>query len=147
MVDIAAIGSILTLSGFGVSPYSARGLTQTLEPIEAAAHLRRTINGTLLDLSLSQFRRYRSTISGSDQAPPAFGSMWPGMQVTVGCVARLAYLTATGTPERPVVPGSSVVEGNYTYYRPNLIMRVLGWNLDEDEWAAGISWSLSLEEV
>jgi len=38
-----------------VPPYSARGLTQTLTPIAAAANMRRTINGELLDLSAGQF--------------------------------------------------------------------------------------------
>ena len=52
-------------------PYSARGLTQTLEPIEASVQLRRTVNGALADLSYEPFRKYKSTISCQDQEPPA----------------------------------------------------------------------------
>ena len=49
--------SMLTLSGVGVPPYSARGLTQSLEPIDGAAQLRRTVNGALADLSYEPFRK------------------------------------------------------------------------------------------
>ena len=61
----------LVLSGIGVPPYCARGLTQTLAPIEAAGSQRRTVNGTLVDLSLTQFRKYRSTISRCSQSRSA----------------------------------------------------------------------------
>jgi hypothetical protein len=69
-------GTVLTLSGIGVPPYSARGLTQTLEPIDAAAQLRRTVNGALRDFGYTPFRKYRSTISCADQEPPAVYGVW-----------------------------------------------------------------------
>lgn len=37
--------TLLTISGTGVNPYSARGLTQTLDPITAAASLRHPLRG------------------------------------------------------------------------------------------------------
>jgi hypothetical protein len=54
--------TVLVLHGIGIPEYSARGVTQTLQPIEAAGSLRRTVNGTLKDLSFAQFRKYRSNI-------------------------------------------------------------------------------------
>lgn len=105
------------LSGIGIPDYSARGLTQTLEPIEAAASLRRTINGALKDLSFAQFRKYKSTISCQDQEPPALDGVWPGRVVTVDCVAQLSY-PVDGSPARPMVAGSGRTEGAFAIYRP-----------------------------
>lgn len=134
----------LVISGPGIQPYSARGLTQTLSPINAASSQRRTINGNLKDLSRAQFRKYASTISCQDQTAPAFAGVWPGMQVTVDCVAELSFPTATGMPERTVV--DSRVDGDFTFYRPRLVMRVTDFNESQDEYGAQVSWSLQLEE-
>jgi hypothetical protein len=139
--------TLLAMTGNGIAPYSARGLEQTLQPIAAAGDLQRTINGDLKDLSEPQLRKYTSTITGSDHLSPAVCGIWPGTLVTVDCVAELAYPTATGSPGRPVVAGSSRVEGAYTYYRPQLTMMVVDWNLREDEWGRQVAWSMELEEV
>ena len=96
--------TMLVLSGIGVPSYSARGLTQTLQPIEAAGSQRRTVNGTLVDLSQAQFRKYRSTIRCNDQQAPALDGIWPGQVVTVSCVAELCC-PSTDTPAKPVVSG------------------------------------------
>jgi hypothetical protein len=141
------MSDVLTLSGLGVPPYSARGANQTLEPIEAARQLRRTINGELIDLSRPEFRKYRSTISCADQQPPAVDGVWPGRVVTVDCISVLSYRTSGGTPARAVVPGSLYTEGDYTFYRPQLTMRVVSFSQDTDEYGAAVSWSLELEEV
>ena len=137
----------LTLSGIGVPPYSVRGATQTLQPIDATQQLRRTINGALVDLSRAEFRKYRSTIICTDQQPPAVDGVWPGQIVTVGCISELSYKTAGGSPSRPVVSGSSRTEGDYTVYRAQLTMRVVSFSQDTDEYGASVSWSLELEEV
>lgn len=139
--------TLLVLTGIGVAPYSARGLEQTLQPISAAGQLRRTINGTLVDLSEEQLRKFTSTISGSDQLSPALNGIWQGMTVTVDCIKELAYPTTTGSPDRPVVPGSSRTEGAFTYYRPRLTMKVIDWQAREDEYQRQVSWTLQLEEV
>jgi hypothetical protein len=134
----------------GVNPYSARGLRGTLSPIALAQgddKLARTVNGSLVDISAPQMRKYRVEIAGDDQAPAALDGLWVGMQVTVDAMVELAYLTAGGTPSRTPVAGSSRVEGDYTYYQPSLIMRVVEWSTDRQEWAAAVSWSLALEEV
>jgi len=138
--------TVLTLTGIGVPPYSARGLTQTLEPIEQAASLQRTINGVLHDLSPSAFRKYKSTITGSDQRPPACDGVWPGKLVEIDCIVELAYPEG-GTPERAAVSGSSVEDNDgFVYYRPHLTMMVTSFKLSKDEYGAIIDWTMDLEE-
>ena len=139
--------TLLRISGVGMSPYAARGLTQTLNPIDQSKDLRRTINGELVDFSIEQFRKYASVISGNDQMPIGVADVWPGREVQVECIAELYYGTAGGSAERPTVLGSERIEGPYTYYRPVLNMRVVDFNQSFDEWAAQVSWSLTLEEI
>lgn len=140
-------GSLLILDSFGTPLYSARGLTQKLVPIEQASDLRRTINGVLDDLSVTQFRKYSSTITCRDQQAPAIDGIWPGQVVTVSCVAELAYPTAGGSPARPVVSGSLRTAGDFTFYRPMLQMMVTAVDLSLDEWQADYSWQIDLEEI
>ena len=137
----------LALTGIGVAPYSARGLRQSLTPIPQAAVLARTVNGALVDLSLPSFRKYATTITGSDQLAPVCDGVWPGKQVVVDCIAELSYVTAGGTPARAVVSGSSREEGAITYYRPQLTMRVTSFTAEEDEWGRAVNWTMTLEEV
>lgn len=149
--------TILRLTGIGVPPYSARGLTQTLQPIDGATSQRRTVNGTLVNVSADQFQKYSSSISGSDIAPPAVDGAWPGKVLTVDCIPELAVLDPSSTVEattelemalgRTAVPGSIRRDGGFIYYRPRLTLMVTGYNLSADEWAAGVSWTLNLEEV
>lgn len=133
--------TVLTLSGMGISPYSARGLKQTLEPIGQASQLRRTVNGLLVDVGDPIFRKLRTTISGADQRPPKFGSYWPGMAVTVGCLLDMA-----GTADKPVVSGSTFSEEGVTFFRYSLACRIVSWSIDAEEWSAGVSWALTCEE-
>jgi hypothetical protein len=139
--------TLLILDGMGVPLYSARGLTQKLTPIQQAKQERRTINGALVDLSLAQFRKYASTIQCKDQRAPAIDGVWPGQTVTVSCVAELSYLTSGGSPARPVVSGSSYTEGAFTFYRPQLTMRVIGLSTGMGEYSADVDWELQLEEI
>ena len=138
--------TLLVLQGMGVPRYSARGISQTLEPIQQAAHLERSINGALIDFGYAPFRKYRTQISGSDQRPPACGGVWPGKLITVDCVAELAAVDGA-TLERPVVPGSQYSEQGYTFYRPRLNMMVVSFSMEADEWSAGVNWNLVAEEV
>ena len=139
--------TLLSLATPGVPPYSARGLSQTLEPIDQATSARRTVNGTLIDLSVPELRKYRSTITCTDMDSPALDGYWPGSITVVDCVAELSYQTSTGGPERTVVPGSSREEGAFTFYRPRLTMMILRWSISKDEWGAACGWVLELEEV
>lgn len=127
----------------GISPYSARGLKQSFAPIQQAAQLRRTISGVLIDLSQPEFRLFKSTISGGDQRPPAFAGMWPGMPVSVENIAELGAVD--GAPDRAVAGTWS--EDGVTYVRYALDMLIMGWNVEQDEYGASVSWSLDLEEA
>lgn len=139
--------TLLSISGPGIQPYSARGLSQSLVPISAKSQVRRTVNGTLIDVSDAVFEKYSSTISCTDQTVPALNDIWPGDTLTVDCVAELCYLTATGSPTRTVVSGSSRVDGAYTFYRPQLTMMVLKYDVRVNEYGAEVGWQLELEEV
>jgi hypothetical protein len=134
----------------GLPPYAARGLKGTLRPIDMAQGggvLRRTVNGTLVDLSAPQFRKYQLEASGDDQQPPALASMWPGMAFNVDCHVELAYPTGFIVPDRTPVPGSERVEGDYTFFCPSLAMRLQEFSIERDEWGAAVSWALTLVEV
>lgn len=136
--------------GPALTPYSARGLSQTLEQIienPLGSQIRRSINGGLIDLTYDQFRKYKSTISCTDHQTPAFDIAKQGQIVQVDCAAELSYLTIGGTPQRTVVSGSSRVEDDYTFYRPSLIMMVVAFRTAFQEWEANYQWTLELQEV
>lgn len=142
--------TVLAFSGASVPPYSARGLTQSLAPIDFAADMRRTINGNLKSLAPSQMQKYKSTISTgqfTDQQPPAVDGVWPGQIIAVDCISELCYLTSGGAPERAVVAGSSRVDGDFTFYRPVINFRVMTWTFTRDEYSDEVTWSMDLEEV
>jgi hypothetical protein len=135
----------------GVNPYSTRGLRGTLSPIDAARGnnlLARTVNGTLIDISAPQMRKYKLEVTGNDQAPPPTDGLWVGMTVTVNCHVELAYRTgAGGSPERTPVSGSTRVEGAYSYYRPSFQMMIVELQISREEWESVYNWQLSLEEI
>jgi len=138
------------VAGPDLPPYAVRGLKGTLAPIAVAqgdAILRRTVNGTLVDISAPQFRKYRLDATGEDQQPPALDGIWPGMQVSVHCHVELAYHTATGSAGRSAVPGTVRVEGDYTFYCPLLECRVVEYQSERAEWEAQYTWAISLEEL
>jgi hypothetical protein len=144
---LPAEGTQLVLSVGGVPLYSARDLEQTLTPIKAAANTRRTVNGLLVDLSVSNFHKYQSTIKCQDIEAPALDGVMPGMTLTVDCVAELVFKTAGGTPSRTVVAGSARTVGAYTIYRPRLSMMVTALEQSLGEYGHATSWSLELEEI
>lgn len=146
-------GTILTIhetstSGVGLLPlYSARGLSQTLEPIDATVSQDRTVNAELVDLSLVRFRKYRSVISANDVRPPSRDDIWPGMTVTVECACLRSYPTIGGSAARTPVTGSSFAEGDFTFYRPTFTFMIGKMTGRFEEWEAGNDWSVAMEEV
>lgn len=150
-----ATTTLLELSTIDLPPYSARGLTQTLTPIAAAGVSRRTINGTLVDLSDPAFRKYASTVTCSDFQSPAFDGVRIGQIVTVKCVVELSYKIEDPDEDDPPgtdaartpVTGSVRDSGGYRFYRPQLSMMVMSFDIDRDEWGAQTGWSITFEEV
>ncbi len=135
----------LVIAGIGLPAASIRGVTQTLEPIGAAAQLMRTVNGTLVDVSASAFRKYASTIRCADQAPPALDGIWPGPAGHRRLRGRARPRRSAARPRAPVV--ASRTDGGFVFYRPRLTMRVLSFEIDRDEWGAAVAWTLTLEEA
>lgn len=124
----------------GVPAWSARGLKQTLEPVAQARVFERTVNGRLVDISPPQMLIYKSTISGDDQDPPALSMVMQGAVLTVDCLATLA-----GPIDRDVVDGYT--DGDWTFWRPRLVMVVTSFSIERDEWGAQVRWQLELEEL
>lgn len=130
---------------FGISPASARGITETLE-LDYEAVQRRTLSGRLVNLGTDTFRKYRVTLEGGDLLPPALAGVWKGMILTMNCITELCYEVG-GTPERAVVPGSSRVFEGFVYYRPQLTVMVDTHQQRRAEWQGNVQWSITLREV
>lgn len=141
--------TLVTISSFGNMLYQARGMSQTLDVIGEATQQERTINGTLVDISAAQFRKYASTLnSPSDVNAPPLDNVFPGMTVTVQCAVGLAFVTGTpGLPHKTPVSGSLYTDGAYTFYRPQLVMMIKKVATQFDEWKNVVGWTLELEEV
>lgn len=137
----------LTISGIGIPDYSARGLSQSHDPIDAAIDFDRTVNGELVNLADAQFHKYKSTITGKDVNPPALDGIFPGYVLTIGCLFELSYKTSGGSPNRPVVSGSSRTEGSHTFYRPELSVMLMNFSVSKNEWEAVVDWRLDVEEI
>lgn len=143
--------SALSFLELAIPPYALRGISQTLEPIDQAGKLKRTINAVLRDVSSPDFRKYQSSIRCTDQQSPGLGKLWPGMPLTMYCAAELSFEGSTddsdGPFERPAVPDSVREESGFTFYRPILSVRVTGWQTQFAEWEAEVAWQLDVEEV
>ncbi len=143
-------GTILTMSdGKDVLPfYSARGMTQTMSAIGAAKSQRRTVNFELINLALTRSQKYASVISAKDVRPPSRDDVWPGKTVVVGCAYLLSYPTSGGSPLRTVVSGTQHDDGHgFTFYQPLITFMIGEPQGSFDEWQAGYTWSIPMEEV
>jgi hypothetical protein len=133
-----------------LTPYAARGLTQTYEVITGAggesggAWLRRDVNGNLQSVADTRFRKYKSTITCRDGETPCLDNAWIGLTVYVNCAFEFSFPTG-GAPARTVV--SSRVQGGITYYRPQLIMIIASIKVSLPEYPATYDWQIDLEEV
>lgn len=118
--------TLLSIDDIDFSEYSVRGITMTLTPIPASAHIRRDCRGFLLDLSLEQFRKYSASITCTDQEAPTLTDVWPGKLVSVVFV-----------PEVGVTNDSDVL---------TLSMRVMSWQTSREELEVHTAWQIDLEE-
>ena len=139
--------TLLVMTPIGVPLYSARGLTQTLTPVqEAKPAPQRTINGEARFLGGSQMRKYESTITCTDQNAPPFDGLWPGEEIVVECVCELSYKTSGGGPDRGAVTCSSRTVGDFTLYRPIMNFMVVDYNQSFAEYPHDYQWQLTLTE-
>jgi hypothetical protein len=163
----STFSSNLRILPFGVPPYSIRAAQQTLIPIKESQALKRSVNGTLIDLSAPQFRKYSSVITVTnrpDVQPPSWDGIFPGSTFTMWCISELAQRlsgfsteaigtisTETESPalglHRPAVPGSIRYESGFVFYRPVLQMMVVDLTQKTDEWGCYVDWTLTSEEV
>ena len=119
--------TLLSISPIDLGDYSARGLTMTLNPISAGAGLRRSVNGTLIDLTSPQFQKFQASISCTDVDAPDLTDIWQGQILTVVCIPNMG-------------PGN-------TSSQLTLTMMVDSWNVSTDEWGDQTSWTINLLEV
>lgn len=141
------VETLLVISPIGLPSYAARGIKQTLANSASSQNMRRTVNGQMVNLAPSQLQKYKSTLTCDDMESPALDGIWPGATLTINCITELAYLTAGGSPQRPVVSGSARTEGSFSFYRPVLTMMVVDFKIETDEWGAKVGWQAELEEV
>lgn len=120
--------TLLSINGIDFSDWSTRALTMTLAPI-GSGDLRRDVNGTLRDLTLSQFQKYRTTIKCTDQEAPTLDGVWKGTTITVTCIPEIGV-------------GSDNTDGVLTMF-----MMVDEWETSRDEYEAETAWSLSAIEI
>lgn len=148
---IGARNTLLVIRGAGIQDYAARGLVQTLTPIDKAGDLRRTVNGSMVNFGSPTFRLMQTRISCSDQRPPPM--LWPGDEVTIECACYLSYAsgasgpTASTTAVFTAATGSEFSEGGFNFYRPVIDFVFTGWDdLSFDEWPATMSWAMNFEQ-
>jgi hypothetical protein len=137
-----------------LTPYAARGITQTftLIPEAAAQHwLRRDVNGGLDNLTDTRFRKYATTISCRDGETPCLDDAWIGIEVELFCAFELSFLTG-GSPARPMVSGSSRTQAipnsaeSITYYRPILFCLIANIKNSFAEYPAQNEWQMDFLE-
>jgi hypothetical protein len=68
--------------------YSARGCSQTLEPLQTVESFR-TIKGDLVSFHQESQLKYASIIECKDVHPLALDGIWPGMRLFVECICLL----------------------------------------------------------
>lgn len=164
--------TLLTLGDIVIPVGAGRGITQTLQPIDNG-DVRRTVNGTLIDLTRVENRKFESQIRCSDMATPAIAELWKGQTLLVDCIQVLnqninpASTSATlirdpvansifgfdssGVKSEPTsVIGRDVIFASnvvHIEFRPVLDMMILATSVNTDEYAAEEGWSIDLEEV
>lgn len=166
--------TLLTISGVVFPPGSGRGISQTLTPI-GGGEILRTVNGDLVDLTRPEFQKFATEITCSDMEAPTLAGIWPGKDVTIGCIKMrwqpVSPAADTVTLIRDPVAGSVlgysaagalvalntgasngrslVFVGNVALvgFRPSLVCRVTAWDDNTDEYNASVAWKLSAEEI
>jgi hypothetical protein len=119
--------TLLEIDGITFSDYSNRDIRVQLTPIDTGS-LERTVNGTLVDMTLPAFQKYQAQIECLDHEAPTFDDTWRGTEVEV-----------TFIPE--------VGSGNQSDGTLVLTMLVDGWETNREENEAETAWTLTLVQV
>ncbi len=115
--------TVLAITGITIPDYAIRGLTFDLQLVTSDGGLRRSVNGELLDLTASQFRKYSGTLSCQDQDVPVLTDIWEGQVVAITLIPFSGIGTAT------------------------LNMMVTNWTTSTDEWGHLVDWSIDFLEI
>lgn len=140
--------SLLAFVELAQPPYSLRGITEQIELIPQATNLRRDVNGVLHDVGSPDFRQYRITVQCRDQQSPGLDDVWPGRELTMHAASEFSTQGASDSDgfARPPVSGSVRTEGDFIFYRPIFLVKVIEYRTEFEEYEAGLSWELVLEE-
>lgn len=139
--------TLMQVAPFGMSPFSVRGINQSLDLISAALNFRRTVNGKLIKISPPQFTKYKTSVTCTDMDSPAITGRALGAVVVFDSVVELSYVTLGGLgPERAVVLGSERIQGDLTFYRPQMTMIIISVSVNKNEWGASVSYQIDMEE-
>ena len=160
----------LSLGIVGFPPFSARGCTQDLMPIRGE-ETHRTVNGMLVTTTTPLHHKYQTVIKGKDKLAVALDQLWKGQDVRVGCLQRIwqkAESTVTELSRDPVEGSVMALDEDrkaievlavedktvtlkapgYVGYRPQLMMKLMDFGYETEEWGEGAStWFIRLEEV
>ena len=147
------------------------GVEQSLAFIEHAGQSKRDVNGGLIRIQNSLFRKYTTEISVSRTGTPTFGNLDSQDLLTIHCVVEITQRIAGGaaTLSRDPVPGSvrcfnsndraitgfavtdrSVTGASgatYLTFRPILECAVSAFSWSKNEITGEVAWSLSAQEV
>lgn len=116
----------------------------SLAPIDASKHFERSINGGLLNLCYSPMQKWKITITGDDQDPPALDGVWPGTPLTIGCIVELA---TQNTPSHSANGTDREQDSIWTFTKPTVDVLLMDFQVQRDEYGCQTSWSMDVEEV
>jgi hypothetical protein len=153
----------------GTPQFSSRGCMQELKPLVKSPMLR-SLNGNFIKNIKPVEMKYISTITCKDEIPFAFDGIYPGVDVSVGCITPLIQKITSDKMvlSRDYVNGSLVaydmsqkkisikkVDGRNVFlseksgflsYRPWMKMKVVDFEVKTNEWDMKNFWVLKLEE-
>lgn len=120
--------TLLRIDSISFVDWAVRGIRMTLEPIEQAAQLVRDCRFTLVDISLPASRKYKFSITCTDQDAPVLTDVWPGHVINIDCI-----------------PNMGVVNSTDGVLSMNAMVRT--WRVEGDEYGAEVAWQLEGEQV
>jgi hypothetical protein len=167
--------TLLTITGMGFPPLSARGCVQELRPVQQT-NFKRNIYGDLVQLGQDFLLKYQTTIHCEDKTTLTTDGLIPGNIVDVACIQQLwekipensREIKLSRSPvndsitclnhQQEIIPidgvdGTRVTlsttqnSPSFITYRPLLRMMVKDFKLNTNEWGMICGWRVDLEEV
>lgn len=118
--------TLLEIDGVDLGPYAARDLDVTLSMIKEGT-FKRTVNGRLVSLIDSSFKKYAVKIGCTDMAAPSLNDVFWGKEV---------YLT--------LIEGMGVEDPGYDVL--HLAAMIVDWSVNRNERTGQVTWSIEFEE-